>query len=288
MIKAMEREKQGRLDAIAVRQISKRVEKQLTPRYGAFMLSQRPDVLIPSLFEVCLRPEVLAIICAQPLDEPIPEEALDRVFQTLPSFADSEWQTKVSRLLAIVKQSKTYESQDPSADILSLASSIFSCQICQEKMTYPSVLTHGCNYIPMYKIELEPVEDPEYSHPVLILPPRRVTSKADGNLDIHAKIRVHTQVPAYYFAKYLDRLPEIRLWRGLDDIIFDDAGHQHVLAMLTVLKMDAAIPASEMEDLNPYVECVCQCYYQTTRNRPRTAMRWMKAVSLILEFAVHG
>ncbi|KAJ2929947.1 hypothetical protein H1R20_g7153, partial [Candolleomyces eurysporus] len=246
--------------------MAKRIDQWVKPVYTAFILSQPPNTLVPTTLEITLMDEFRDVLCTRPLDQELSEDMFTHAVARIPAFVEEWRQQRIEQLLGLVQRSSTYRGQKVTSDVLPLASTIFRCA-CKEALTFPAVLVHHCNFAPAARSECVILERG--------LPFSRDLKQADSS---HSIIRIYNETERSILAA----LRRVGVWRDLESIKFDDAGHEHMLQILDALGWSQVTLVSEMETKQPYVSYLnCACYQQdssTSTASPPTAWRWMKVI----------
>jgi hypothetical protein len=255
-----------------------RIDKWLKPAFTAFILSRPPNEVNPNILDVALMDEWRTLLCTEPLNEDLTESTVKAASAKIPQFAETFRKGRIEELLDVVRRSKTYSGQGVTEDVLQLASTMFRCADSRcgragEVNTYPHILAHSCNFLFMQEpnIQIAP-RDAEH-----LPPPELPSTGVDPGKN--ATIRLYREEERHI----LTALKYIGIWAGLDaDIAFDDAAHEHMLSLLDALGWSHDTTGAEMEERQPYVECLCECYHDLEKARSRKVFRWKKAVSTII------
>ncbi|KAJ2924602.1 hypothetical protein H1R20_g12497, partial [Candolleomyces eurysporus] len=253
--------------------IRNRVELWLIPAYNALLASHPPQACLPSLLDVGLIPEFRSALCSTPLDQPMPTELTKAAVERLPSYA-LEWKSERDQeLLGILRQASPYTNQDVSEDALHLVSTIFMCDRCCKVNTYPSVISHSCNFTSNFWVE---VRAPGVKRP-------RVYKDIGSSFSTSShpvKVQVEDDLARHIGAAVYKANHGSRLWCGFRYIVFDEDRYEHIVNMLGTLQWSRKTLLSEMEERNPYVECLCQCFSRTQAHRSgqQVIMQWKSAV----------
>jgi hypothetical protein len=252
-------------------QFKDRINKWLKPAFTVFILSRPPNEINPNIRDIALMDDWRTLLCTEPFDKDLAESTVEAASAKIPQFAETFRKDRIDLLLDIVRKSKTYSGQEVTEDVLQLASTMFRCgdSTCGDVYTYPHVLAHTCNflYIAMPSVQVAP-RDAEQ------LPPPEVplVNRHEGN----PIIRLYSEDEKYI----LKALEKAGVWVGLDPhIVFDDTAHEHMLSLLDALGWSHSTTVKEMEERQPYVECLCECYDDPTKPGSRKIFRWKKAVS---------
>ncbi|KAJ2915142.1 hypothetical protein MD484_g5271, partial [Candolleomyces efflorescens] len=246
-----------------------RINKWLKPAFTAFILSRPPNEINPNIRDIALMDEWRTLLCTKPFDEDLKESAVEAASAQIPEFAGAFRKERIELLLDVVRKSKTYSGQEVTEDILQLASTIFRRRSfdSSDLYTYPHVLTHEKNFlfIASPSIQVAPRDAEE-------LPPPEIPTLHSPESPI---IRLYSHDEKYI----LKALESAGVWIGLSSKVeFDDAAHEHMLSLLDALGWSHDTTAEEMEERQPYVECLCECYHDPTKPRSRKVFRWKKAI----------
>ncbi|RXW15572.1 hypothetical protein EST38_g10286 [Candolleomyces aberdarensis] len=259
IVSSMERTREARLKIDIRKLLKQRIVTWVKPAYVSFFFSQPPNTLIPTFHEVCLTEAFRTPLCTLPLDQKLSADLFESAIAQLPAFAE-EWRNhRIEQVLTLVRNSPTYKAtpaNDITADaVLPLASTIFKCADCKERLVYPSVLTHQCLFA---AISLPKIEDFVYAMP---------TPTTPREIHIPNVPSIMNDVSLLLFS-----LNYSMIWKGLGTVKFDDDAHQHALLMLDALDLSRTkTTVDEMEAKQPYVECLCQCFWEPAARKP-TAM----------------
>jgi hypothetical protein len=252
-----------------------RVENWLVPAYDAFVTSQPPSACLPPLLDVCFMPEVVSALCSMPLDKPLPKELKEAVIALFPLYA-LEWKRERDQeLLSIIRQASPYANRDVSVDALHYASTMFVCEACHKSITYPSVISHSCNFVSKLSVK---VRAPGVKHP-------SVTKTRPSSTKLPVRIvEVENDLARNIgLAARLGRYCGAVIWGGFRQVVFDELRHEHMVNMLDALEWSRTTLLSEMEEKDPYVDCLCQCFFRMRGNWPRgkITLKWKEAVSFV-------
>lgn len=253
-----------------------RVESSLGDAYSTFALSQPAGAIIPTLAELASMEEVAWPLDSIPLDESIPDGALDAVIARIPTLVEG-WQIQLEdSLLDLLRQSSAYAGRDDlTKDVLSYASTLFTCTRCVGVLTYPNIFAHSCF---MLRIKLVDGQS--------IAAGNRLKNTASTRSIRAAQISKDgmgsgTLVQAA-FAHTPGHGIVCRIWHPGPLLQFNEAMHHHTVSLLDQLQMDRTTSSATLVSLNPYVEGFCQCFTTSssgsTPTPPRKIMRWLQAV----------
>lgn len=283
----MEATREAKKDQDRCRAMAKRVTEALGAAYRSLVFAWLPQTYtIPSLAEVVFATELLPPQFFQNNTSPTAvEEALPSTTTVpvgspmLQEYALRWKEDMVESLLDLVRQSSTYVDrprQSVTADILSYASTIFSCVRCQEHFSYPDLFSHAC-FWETWRCAMTQKRKPS------------VKSRSKGtsmNLG-HSGIDDSDNLAGCKELYIREAFGDTNLWRPRNLLQFNEAAHHHARSMLTSLGMDADSTVEALAALNPYVEGLCQCFRPSTGKGTannttglRTATRWTTAVSI--------
>ncbi|TEB31414.1 hypothetical protein FA13DRAFT_1709803 [Coprinellus micaceus] len=250
-----------------------RVESTMGQAYTAFALSQASSPLIPTLAELALTDEFAQPLKAVPLDDDMPDGALDSAISRIPELVEA-WKVSVEEsLLDLLRQSSAYGNQvNLTKDALSYASTSFTCKHCVGILTYPSILAHPCFSTSTASTSVE-----------LMGPDKRTKRRKTLAAQSFREGRNGTSgylLPAT-FGQMHGRGGSYRVWHPGPMLQFNEAMHHHTASLLDLLGLDRTTTMTTLLDLNPYVEGVCKCFSQGTVRQaissPRKATRWSQA-----------
>ncbi|KAJ2911699.1 hypothetical protein MD484_g8713, partial [Candolleomyces efflorescens] len=255
MVAAMEKRKEKRIKIDMTKLLLDRIDAWVKPAYTSFLFSHPPNTVLPSIQEVCLTEAFRTPLCTLPLDQDLTADLFENAIAQLPSFAEEWRKNRIDQVFEVVQRSATYKKTsagDLSADtVLPLASSIFHCDGCQQKVTYPYILVHQCLFVPSWEPKLQDFAE---SMPTPMLP-REIKIPDVPSITDDISLILLT-IPSV-----------IRIWKGMKHARFDDNAHRHMLALLDALGWSAGTTVSEMEVKQPYVECLCQCFDEVRTER---------------------
>ena len=193
----------------------------------------------------------------------------------LPALAEAQRQERTAQFLDVVRNSSTYSGKAVTLNTLALASTIFRCTQCDQRLTCPAALLHPCQYIDTKGFLLEVVDELPTSPIVYSVKMASSGRRSD-------RIRVRSDMERTIFRDVYQRFA-VHIWAGLHWIVFDDVGHEHMLKLLKAAEKPRRMLVKEMEKMRPriYIECVCECFREDSgsRRRARKAMRWIRAVN---------
>ncbi|RXW16950.1 hypothetical protein EST38_g8908 [Candolleomyces aberdarensis] len=252
--------------------IRRRIEKWLKPAFTEFILSQPPNEIYPNILDVALSDEWRTLLCTEPFNEDLPSSSVNSASEQIPNIAKAWRKDRIEYFLEAIRHSKAYSGREVTEDILHLASTIFRCTICQgagDVLTYPHTLAHSCNFLWVAKPSIHVVpRDTEWAPPAQ-------PSKLDDDLRRPPIVRLYREEERHI----LTALKRVGIWDGLNPhIVFDDIAHEHMLSMLDALEWNRETTAAEMEERQPYVECLCECYHEPEKRPSRRVFRWKKAI----------
>ncbi|RXW15465.1 hypothetical protein EST38_g10385 [Candolleomyces aberdarensis] len=254
--------------------IRQRINKWLKPAHTALILSQPPNELNPSILDLSLSDEWRTHLCTEAFNEDLTESLVEAASAQIPEIAKAWRKDRIEQLLEVVRNSKTYSGQEVTEDILHLSSTIFRCTKCEDYYghggvhTFPHTLVHACNHphdLPIIQFAPRHLPAPP--------PPNYGPYEADRRFDPDPVIRLYRKEEMHVVAA----LKYAGMWSGLNHIVFDDAAHEHMLTMLDTLGWSRETSAAEMEERQPYVECLCECYHNPAERASRKIFRWKKA-----------
>jgi hypothetical protein len=302
MVSSMERCREVRLKTDIQKRLLQRIETWVKPAYISFFFSQPPNTILPTLHEVCMTEAFRTPLCTLPLDQELSAELFESAIAQMPVFVE-EWRNhRIEQVLSLVRKSSAYKTT-PANDItvdtvLPLASTIFHCRDCNERITYPSVLTHRCLFTETWRPK---IEDYVHAIPTPIIP---------QEVQLRDVPSITNDVSLILLAKS-DHY--VSIWKGLGGVKFDNEAHRHVLLMLDTLGWcPTKTTVDEMERKQPHVECLCQCFWEPGSKKPsptterstrrtkaqhstlnefppkRKAARWIKAVRNIFLLTEHN
>lgn len=247
MVASMEQCKEARLKNIIKGLLLDRINTWVKPAYTSFFFSQPPNTILPTIHEVCLTEPFRTPLCTLPLDQDLSEDLFEDAIAQLPAFAEEWRNSRIEQVLNLVRKSPTYKitpASEISADTtLRLASTIFCCNDCQQKVTYPSILVHQCCFTSSWQPKLQDIVS---GVPTPIVP---------QEIEVPGVPSIVDDVSLILLTKY-----SVPVWKGMKRIKFDDRAHQHMLAMLDTLGWSPSTTVDEMEEKQPYVECLCRCF----------------------------
>ncbi|RXW15569.1 hypothetical protein EST38_g10282 [Candolleomyces aberdarensis] len=264
MIVSMEKGREVRLKNIIRTSMINRVNTWVKPAYTSFFFSQPPNTILPSIHEVCLIEAFRTPLCTLPLDQDLSADLFENAIARLPAFAEEWRNNRIEQVLSVVRKSASYKAtpvSDVSADtVLPLASTIFHCTDCNQKITYPYILVHRCLFAESWQPK---PQDFTHDMPTPIVP---------QEIEIPDVPSLADDVSLLLLTKY-----SVGIWRGMKRVKFDDKAHRHMLAMLNALGWSSSTTVQEMEEKQPYVECLCRCFEEVKTgvqvNQPRAITR---------------
>ncbi|RXW15571.1 hypothetical protein EST38_g10285 [Candolleomyces aberdarensis] len=257
VVSVMERSREARLKTDIRKRVNQCIDTWVRPAYVSFFFSQPPNTIIPTLPEVCLTEAFRTPLCTLPLDQDLSADLFESAIAQLPAIAE-EWRNhRIEQVLTLVRESPTYKAipaNDITADtVLPLASTVFHCGNCKERLVYPSVLVHQCLFAGMSQPKLE---DFVYAMPTPMITPQDIHIPHVPNITNDISLVVYS---LNYFS----------IWKGLGTVSIDDEAHKHALLMLDALDLSRTeTTVDEMEANQPYVECLCQCFWPPAAKRP--------------------
>ncbi|KAJ2926352.1 hypothetical protein H1R20_g10744, partial [Candolleomyces eurysporus] len=265
----MHRSQRNRIIRQKAAYIRQSLDANLLPAYSAWVVSQLPNSIIPSLGELVMTEDFLPIIEMASLNEDVPNGMIQRAIAQIPELAVAWRNTIDDFLLDLVRQSSVYAGTEISKEVLSYASTLFVCLCCGDPVTYPSVIVHRClrktRRTMLYSRE-EKVSKKKKTAGIDLV----TLSPPQHGPDISIVDLAHG---SFY----------PRVWQPLSSeesmLQFHTSGYYHTVSILNMRGMELTTSMERMVDLNPYVECLCKCYHSTLKKgRPgRKVMRWMRA-----------
>ncbi|RXW22256.1 hypothetical protein EST38_g3621 [Candolleomyces aberdarensis] len=250
MVAAMEIRRETRFKTKARHLLQDRIDIWVKPAYTSLLFSHPPNTVIPPLYEVCLTEAFRTPLCTLPLNQDLSANLFESAIAQLPEFVE-EWRNhRIEQVLDVIRKSSTFTNtpadEISARTILPLASTIFHCVDCNQKILYPSILVHQCLFTNSWQPKLQDFAG-SLGMPTPIVP---------QNIELPDIPSVKDDVTLILLVR-----SSVRIWRGLEHRIkFDDAAHQHMLSMLDVLGWSLTTTVREMEEKQPYVECLCQCF----------------------------
>lgn len=245
-------------------------EANVQPAYSAWVISQLPNTIIPSLGELALTEDFLPIVEKASLKEVVPDEVIQAAISRIPELA-ATWQNTIDDfLLDLVRQSPAYSGREISKEVLSYASTLFVCLSCGIPVTYPSLIVHHCLRKvkeTTHHLQQEKNSRKNKTADVDIVP---LSPSQDGP-DISIVDIVHGTILPHVWLPLFSEEPLLQ---------FHTSGYYHTTSLLEMRGMELTTSMKKMLDLNPYVECLCRCYHSVCKKgKPgRKVMRWMRAV----------
>lgn len=267
-----------------------RINSWFTPAFSAYVFSQPPNTVVPAASEVMLMPEWRAVLCRTPWEDDLSADIVADAVEKMPAFIEETMRTRTEYLLELMRQSKSYAGREVTVDHLSLASTFFRCNECGIVMlekpydlaTFPAILAHSCSILELDgkgsgslergSFFLGPsVERSGQRLPAPILP-------VNDDDDLLLRFLREEQRVVDTEAK------PGRFWRDVAKITFDDVAYEHMNLMLDALGLDRTTTMLQMEQAQPYVEGICQCFTLGNYQRRREGRRWLNAVSALYRF----
>jgi hypothetical protein len=252
-----------------------RVKATLGDAYRTFILAQPSGAPVPTLAELALMGPFAQHLESSPLDESMPNGALDSAIAMLPALV-VEWRDQLEEaILDLLRQSPAYADQhNLTTDVLYHASTVFTCSRCRGVLTYPSVFAHGC-----FSKMLSTTDE------WAISPNARMKKTDTVSLSRSQATWETGRVGALIHAAFSEMTVEfgagVSIWYPGPLLQFSDPMHLHTVSLLDSLGLDRSTSATSFLATNPYVEGVCQCFRPGVAKRasaPRTAVRWLQAV----------
>ncbi|KAJ2922237.1 hypothetical protein H1R20_g14851, partial [Candolleomyces eurysporus] len=250
MVAVMEIRRESRFKTKARHLLQDRINTWVKPAYTSLLFSHPPNTVIPPLYAVCLTEAFRTPLCTLPLDQDLSANLFESAIAQLPKFVEEWRNNRIEQVLDVVRKSSTYKNtpadEISAQTILPLASTIFHCTDCNQKILYPFILVHRCLFTESWKPKSQDFAG-SLGMPTPIVP---------QDIELPDIPSVKDDVTLILLTR-----SSIRIWRGLEPKIkFDDATHQHMLSMLDVLGWSSTTTVRDMEEKQPYVECLCQCF----------------------------
>ncbi|KAJ3532996.1 hypothetical protein NMY22_g7519 [Coprinellus aureogranulatus] len=262
----------------------RRVEVSLAQPYLAFALLQPEGTIIPTLAELALMESVAKTLNSFPLDQSLPDDAVDGVVAQLPELVQG-WKTQLEEsLFDLLRQTSAYADRDNvTKDVLFYVSTTFTCSHCVGVLTYPGIFAHSCFTFAITSSDL-----------ASILPGERLKKSSATSSSNHSQVLqdgVHSSLVRATFGYFpgpnfqpfvgLTHNSTYQVWRPATNLQFNEAMHHHTVALLNQLGMEETTTMSDFLQVNPYVEGTCQCFHagrSTHDLAPRKASRWFQAL----------
>jgi hypothetical protein len=249
MVASMEKRKEKRIKTNIRGLLLDRIDTWVKPAYTSFFFSQPPNTVLPSIHEVCLTEAFRTPLCTLPLDQDLTADLFENAIAGLPTFAEEWRDNRIEQVLKVVRKSAAYKKTPagdiPADTVLPLASTIFHCADCKQKITYPSILVHQCLFVQSWQPKPQDFAD-SIGMPTPVVP---------QGIKIPDVPSITDDVSLMLLTK-----SSVGIWKGMKRVKFDDKVHQHMLAMLDALGWSRDTTRREMEEKQPYVECLCQCF----------------------------
>lgn len=268
--------------------------------YVQYLCNNREDLRMPTLLEVCLAPELRALLENDVNCVGIDESRNKIVQEGLPiieAFVKQWKQDMEEELLAVVKSSEAYKksSQNITKDVLSLATTVFLCTKCQKAVAHPDVFFHRCMRgqmkladLPAYtKSETKDTPAPDEKQPA-----ENTRQKGRGK----GKGKQNVQQKETDYKLSVENQPGGLIWHALvsktamwlrpsnvqnpSPIVFHDAGFYHMKAMLDVLNLPHTTTLDEVVELDPYIRGNCTCFVGEIGAQEHWFMHWKKIVRI--------
>lgn len=283
-IARMQKEREELTQMKKLKQLRNRISTVFVPAFSAYVLSQPPNTVVPSASEVMWMHEWRSVLCRTPWEEDITVDMAADAIEKMPTFIEQTMRDRTEYFLDLMRRSKAYAGREVTLEHLSLASTFFRCNKCTiplnsngyDQASFPAILAHQCSL-------LEPVEagsgelQPQNYHQ------RKMPWDEKGG---RKPTPLSTQNDEEYILLFLlserDRSlgqERGRFWRDVADLTFDDVAYEHMNLMLDALGLDRTTTMKRMEEIQPYVEGLCQCH-RDDNNPRRKGMRWLTAVRL--------
>jgi len=196
--------------------------------------STRPVYEItPGVADIAGMEPFRTIIEDSSVDDEVGADSFAQAMTELPRLAQEWKKSKDEELLEIISKDSTFFS-DPTNTDLTLATTFFKCPVCQEPLSYPRVLAH--------------------SHLTLPLPYHPWKNEESEQTALFAKL---SETP----------------WNFGGRLSFFNDAYMAARGVVKACGLDpGAATASEMDELDPFVECLL------CKNTGRQIMRWKRAV----------
>ncbi|KAF6744212.1 hypothetical protein DFP72DRAFT_85972 [Ephemerocybe angulata] len=234
-----------------------RMDNLLKPAYAKYVFSKPPNTVVLTTAEISMMPEWREVLCTKPLDKELTSEDTAKAVAAMDAFVTSTIAIRTEALLDLVRKSKAYEGKEVTTDTLLLASTIFKCH-CDDKSTYPAILTHSCHNYNFFNAEGKSKGKPEAGY---ANSPRPV-----GAVDVKP-----TTVDEEAIVEGWRDTWHSKVWVGFHSKCkFDEDAHELMLEMLDTLGMPRSTTSAEMQDLQPYIVVLDP--------KGRKGMRWEKAL----------
>lgn len=247
----------------------KRIESYLKPAFINFAFSRPPNSILLTATDVALTSQWIEILSGAPVEP----TSIEAAIATIPALCEAIVRRKTLQLLEVVRNSKTYSGriEEVNADILLLASTIFRCKKCEDRINYPDIMVHICNFLsPSCQAG---------GFPSPLVPDNARVIEQVGRPDSWITRRPENLAEKVVVAAAKYGYDD-GFWNDFCNIEFGDAEHDHVLKLLDLLKMDRRSLAEDLTMRQPYVEGLCPCFNPSSAKgtSPKQVIRWMKAV----------
>lgn len=253
----------------------KRAEGSLSTIYTTFALSQPSGTFIPTLPELAMMEEFVQPLNSVALDQAMPDGALDSAISRIPGLI-AEWRTQVDdSLLNLLRQSSAYAGRnDLTRDVLSYASTAFTCARCPGALRYPDIFVHPCFASRLKEVDVR-----------LMAPGSRMTTKSSKPRKPSKSCQDIWDDASFVQDAFSQTSGYIhRVWYPGRLLQFSDAMHYHTVSLLDRLNMDRTTTSETLLDLNPFVEGMCQCFSVDSRFYPpatKLVTRWSQIVRFL-------
>jgi hypothetical protein len=247
-----------------------RVQEHIEPLYRDFFLSKPGGGPFPSMVEVCLIPDLCAVLEDTTIE--LTQSLLDPMKPALSSFVQEWQQDRQEELLNVIRKSRAYESPSkpaPTSETLRFASTVFKCGCTRAHnepcaIGYPQVTVHPCYMVRASALRLprpRPVGGSRKTH-------RLWATEKDQRAGISAIPKPPPMAGDLIRTALHDHLVFV-----LTDISFGEAAFTHTEALLEICGLPATTTVEELQKLDPYVVTKCGCFFA-----PDLLVRWASAV----------
>ncbi|RXW22718.1 hypothetical protein EST38_g3141 [Candolleomyces aberdarensis] len=237
----MHRSQRNRIIRQKAARIRQGLDASLQPAYSAWVVSQLPNSIVPSLGELVLTEDFLPIVEMASLNEDVPNEMIQGAIAQIPKLAVGWRNTIDDFLLDLVRQSSAYAGTEISKEVLSYATTLFVCLTCGNPVTYPSLIVHHClrkNRRTMFYSQEEKVSKKKKAAGVDLV----TLSPPQNGPDISIVDLAHG---SFY----------PRIWQPLSSeepmLQFHTSGYYHTVSILKMRGMELTTSMERMLDLNP-------------------------------------
>ncbi|RXW20263.1 hypothetical protein EST38_g5600 [Candolleomyces aberdarensis] len=245
-------------------QFEARVRTHIAPAYTQYVLSQPFNAVVPTLAEVVQMEEFLSIAAGPPFDQSLPDGVFDGAVARLPELV-GKWQSEREEIVLQALRNTPVHApgKEVQRNLLSYASTLFSCRKCGRAVAYPTLFVHEC-FLQLLSHSASTKRVSKKS--------RRKDEKEEGN----------TGPPAPeggLSREALDEMvqltfPRARSWHPGSNLVFNGPGYHHTVVVLDLLGLERTTTAEELRKLDPYLECRCGCF----KERKSETMSWMQVI----------